>query len=254
MGNSGVRMLEEYLPQLKRKYRPQLTIVNGENATRGRGINEDCYKRLLKAGADVITMGNHTWDNPEIQTFIAHAQKLVQSLNLPKKVPGQGYLIQQVNDKKVVVVNLLGRIFMNPADDPFAEMQALQAKIKADDILVDFHAETTSEKEAFAWYFDGLVTAVIGTHTHVQTSDAHILPKGTAYLTDVGMTGLYDGILGMKRQNAIERFLTRMPTKFEVDDTGRQNLGTCVIDFNPKNNHVQKIVSLQINANHPFFN
>lgn len=134
----------------------------------------------------MITMGNHTWDNPEIQTFIAHAQKLVQSLSLPKKVPGQGYLIQQVNDKKVVVVNLLGRIFMNPADDPFAEMQALLAKIKADDIFVDFHAEITSEKEAFAWYFDGLVTAVIGTHTHVQTSDAHILPKGTAYLTDVG--------------------------------------------------------------------
>ena len=137
-------MLEEYLPQLKRKYRPQLTIVNGENATRGRGINEIFYKRLMKAGADVITMGNHTWDNPEIQHFISDAKNLIRPLNFSKgKVPGKGWIIQRVNDKKIAVVNVQGRVFMNPSDDPFAEMEKLLDKICVDYVFVDFHGETS---------------------------------------------------------------------------------------------------------------
>lgn len=254
VGNSGTKMLEEYLPQLKRKYRPQLTIVNGENATRGRGINEIFYKRLMKAGADVITMGNHTWDNPEVQRFISDAKNLIRPLNFSKgKVPGKGWMIQRVNDKKIAVVNVQGRVFMNPSDDPFAEMEKLLDNICADYVFVDFHGETTSEKEAFSWYFDGRVSAVIGTHTHVQTNDARILPNGTAYLSDVGMTGPYDGILGMKRKNVIKRFLTQMPTRFEVDEDGRQTLGACVIDLDDRSNKAKQITPILINDDHPFF-
>ncbi len=254
VGTSGTRMLEEYLPQLKRRYRPQLTVVNGENATRGRGINEAYYKRIMKAGADVITMGNHTWDNPEIRDFIEDAGNLVRPLNFPDgKVPGKGWVIRRVNDMKVAVVDVQGRVFMNPSDDPFAVMEKTLAEISADVVFVDFHGETTSEKEAFAWHFDGRVSAVVGTHTHVQTNDARVLPKGTAYLTDVGMTGPYDGILGMKRESVIGRFLTQMPARFEVDEDGRQTLGACVIDIDDRTGRARKIVPVQINEDHPFF-
>ena len=142
---------------------------------------------------------------------------------------------------------------MNPSDDPFAVMEKTLAEISADVVFVDFHGETTSEKEAFAWHFDGRVSAVVGTHTHVQTNDARVLPKGTAYLTEVGMTGPYDGILGMKRESVIGRFLTQMPARFEVDEDGRQTLGACVIDIDDRTGRARKIVPVQINEDHPFF-
>ncbi|ASR41130.1 TIGR00282 family metallophosphoesterase [Ligilactobacillus agilis] len=255
MGKPGQEMLTSYLPLLKRKYQPQVTIVNGENATRGRGINEKVYKEILKAGADVLTMGNHTWDNPELQTFIGRAPKLVRPANFSaNKVPGQGYTIIKVNQLKLGVVNLVGRVFMNPSDDPFAIGEALIAKLakQVDAIFVDFHAETTSEKEAFAWYFAGKVSAVVGTHTHVQTNDARILPGGTAYLTDVGFTGPYDGILGMKRANVIERFLTQMPTRFEVDTENQTTLGACLIEVDDASGKAKSIQTIQINPDHPW--
>lgn len=148
VGNSGTKMLEEYLPQLKRKYRPQLTIVNGENATRGRGINEIFYKRLMKAGADVITMGNHTWDNPEIQHFISDAKNLIRPLNFSKgKVPGKGWMIQRVNDKKIAVVNVQGRVFMNPSDDPFAEMENFWTRFVSTTFLSTFTEKRRAKKK-----------------------------------------------------------------------------------------------------------
>ncbi|KRL97525.1 TIGR00282 family metallophosphoesterase [Liquorilactobacillus satsumensis] len=255
MGNAGQEMVDEYLPKLKQRFHPQATIVNAENATKGRGINEQVYKRILAAGADVITMGNHVWDNPEIETFIGSAKKMLRPANFPAgKVPGIGHTIIQINQQKLAVINLQGRVFMNPSDDPFAVAAELIAalKKKTSCIFVDFHAETTSEKEAFSWYFDGQISAVVGTHTHVQTNDARILPQGTAFLADVGMTGPYDGILGMRRKNVISRFLNQMPTRFEVDEGGRKTLSCCVIDIAADTGKARKITPLQINADHPF--
>lgn len=254
MGNSGQKMVQEYLPKLKRKFHPQATIVNAENATRGRGINEKVYKAILSYGADIITMGNHVWDNPEITSFIDSAKKIVRPANLPaKQVPGVGYVIMQINQQKLAVINMQGRVFMTPSDDPFSVATGLIEKIKkeTDFIFVDFHAETTSEKQAFTWFFDGQLSAVIGTHTHVQTNDARILPQGTAFLADVGMTGPYDGIIGMKRENVIDRFLNQMPTRFEVDEEGRANLSGCLLDLGD-DGMAKKIQTIQINADHPF--
>ncbi|KRM88875.1 TIGR00282 family metallophosphoesterase [Liquorilactobacillus vini] len=255
MGNAGQEILETYLPQLKQKYHPQATVVNGENATRGKGIDRYAYKRLLSAGADVITMGNHTWDNPAIEEFIGEAKKLIRPANFSAgQVPGRGYTLIQINQLKLAVVNLQGRVFMAPSDDPFAIAERLikhllkQTKL----IVVDFHAETTSEKEAFSWYFDGKVSAVIGTHTHVQTNDARILPQGTAFLSDVGMTGPYDGILGMQRSEVIKRFVNQMPTRFEVDEQGRRGLGACLVDLDDVSGKAKQIRTIQINPDHPF--
>lgn len=255
VGNAGQEMIATYLPQLKQKYHPQVTIVNGENATRGRGIDQMVYKHLLQHGADVVSMGNHTWDNPAIENFIQDASRLIRPANFSAgQVPGQGFTLVKVNTIEVAVINLQGRVFMNPSDDPFAVAEDLLTRIKkrTNVIIVDFHAETTSEKEAFAWCFDGQVSAVIGTHTHVQTNDARILPDGTAFLSDVGMTGPYDGILGMQRENVIKRFVNQMPTRFEVAEAGRKTLGACVIELNDTTGKATKLQAVQINPDHPF--
>ena len=258
MGTAGQHMVAEYLPKLKKKYHPQLTIVNGENATRGRGINEKVYKKLLAAGADVITMGNHTWDNPQIQDFIDHADKLIRPANFAPSVPGKGYCTVKVNQHKVGIINLQGRVFMNPCDDPFATAHRIIGRLKkhehVDAIFVDFHAETTSEKEAFAWYFDGQVTAVVGTHTHVQTNDARVLPRGTAFMSDAGMTGPYDGILGMERTAVIDRFLTQMPVRFTVAEEDHTMLCGCVVETKDADPFVaRRIIPVQISPDQPFF-
>lgn len=255
VGNAGQAMIATYLPRLKQKFHPQVTIVNGENATRGRGIDQTAYKHLLLHGADIVSMGNHTWDNPAIEDFIHDAPRLIRPANFSAgQVPGQGFTLMKVNAFEVAVVNLQGRVFMNPSDDPFAVATDLITELrqKTKLVVVDFHAETTSEKEAFAWCFDGKVTAVIGTHTHVQTNDARILPAGTAFLSDVGMTGPYDGILGMQRSNVINRFINQMPTRFEVAENGRNTLGACVVDLDDNTGKATKIQAVQINPDHPF--
>ncbi|GBG94592.1 metallophosphoesterase [Ligilactobacillus salitolerans] len=256
MGESGQEMFEKTVPLLKRNLHPQLTIANGENATRGRGINEKVFKKLQKAGADVITMGNHTWDNREIQDFIGTAKKLIRPANFSAgQVPGIGYTIVKVNSVSVGVLNVQGRVFMSPSDDPFAVGEKIIAQLEKETsiIFVDFHGEATSEKEAFAWNFDGRVSAVVGTHTHVQTNDARILPQGTAFLSDVGMTGPYDGILGMRRESVIGRFKNQLPTRFEVETSGGQTLGAVVIDVDEKTGRAQKISNLRIDPDHPYF-
>ncbi len=254
VGSMGREMITEYVPRLKKKYRPQVTIVNGENAASGRGITEKIYKKLLQDGVDVVTMGNHTWDNRDIFEFIDDAKKMVRPANFPEGTPGQGMVFVKVNQVELAVINMQARSFMTDLDDPFRKMQALvaEARKRTPIIFVDFHGETTSEKQAMGWFLDGEVSAVVGTHTHVQTNDAPILPKGTAYLTDVGMTGPYDGILGMRRDVIIEKFLTAMPKRFEVVEEGRAILCGCLLEIDDATGKAKDIQLIQINDDRPF--
>lgn len=254
VGSMGRDMITTYLPRLKKKYQPQVTIVNGENAASGRGITEKIYKKFLQDGVDVVTMGNHTWDNRDIFEFIDQAKKIVRPANFPEGTPGQGMVFVKVNQVELAVINMQARSFMVDLDDPFRKMDRLiaEAKKRTLIIFVDFHGETTSEKQAMGWFLDGKVSAVIGTHTHVQTNDARILPQGTAYLTDVGMTGPYDGILGMRREPVIEKFLTALPKRFEVVERGRGILSGCLLEFDDATGKAKTIQLIQINEDRPF--
>ncbi|PTG51348.1 TIGR00282 family metallophosphoesterase [Staphylococcus chromogenes] len=253
VGKIGRQMLEEALPQLKQHYRPTVTIVNAENAAHGKGLTEKIYKQLLRQGVDFMTMGNHTYGQREIYEFIDGATRLVRPANFPSEAPGVGMRIINLNDKKLAIINLQGRSFMPMIDDPFkiADQLIEEAKKETDFIFVDFHAETTSEKYAMGWYLDGRVSAVVGTHTHIQTSDERILPKQTAYITDVGMTGFYDGILGINKDEVIKRFITSLPQRHVVPDEGRGVLSGVVIDL--KQDGTAKAISrILINEDHPF--
>ncbi len=254
VGSMGREMITEYLPRLKKKFRPQVTIVNGENAAAGRGITEKIYKKFLQDGVDVVTMGNHTWDNRDIFEFIDQAKKMVRPANFPEGTPGQGIVFVKVNQLELAVINMQARSFMVDLDDPFRKMNELieEARKRTSIIFVDFHGETTSEKQAMGWFLDGKVSAVVGTHTHVQTNDARILPQGTAYLTDVGMTGPYDGILGMRREPVIEKFLTALPKRFEVVENGRGLLSGCLLEIDDVTGKAKTIELIQINEDRPF--
>ncbi|MGX6969798.1 TIGR00282 family metallophosphoesterase [Vagococcus bubulae] len=255
VGSLGRETLGTYLPKLKKKYRPQVTIVNGENAAAGRGITEKIYKEILQDGADVVTLGNHAWDNRDIFEFIQDAKKMVRPVNFPKDTtPGQGIVYVKVNTIELAVINLQARTFMTPIDDPFDVIDKLveEASQRTSHIFIDFHGEVTSEKQAMGWFLDGRISAIVGTHTHVQTNDARILPQGTAYLSDVGMTGPYDGILGMERTAVIEKFRTALPHRFEVVTSGRSILSYCVIDIDDKTGKAKKIEASTISADCPF--
>ncbi|RXT15188.1 TIGR00282 family metallophosphoesterase [Ammoniphilus sp. CFH 90114] len=253
VGKGGRDTLIEYLPKLKRKYQPLFTVVNGENAAGGRGITGTIAKSFYEVGVQVITMGNHTWDNKEIFEFIDNETKIVRPANYPPETPGAGYTYIKSNQYELAVVNLMGRTFLPPLDCPFRVAEELIQKIKQRTpyIFVDFHAEATSEKQAMGWFLDGKVSAVIGTHTHVQTGDPRILPKGTAYLTDVGMVGPYDSILGMETDAVLKKFLTQLPVRFEVA-IGRNQLNAVVIDLHPQTGKAVKIMPIRIDEDHPF--
>jgi metallophosphoesterase (TIGR00282 family) len=234
-GQPGREMLAASMPNLRDRYRPDFIVANGENAAAGRGITFATADDLFKSGVDVITMGNHTWSRKEILNIIEANPRLIRPANYPKGVPGKGRTLVEKNGMRLGVVNLMGRIYMDiPLDDPFQivdrELQALRGQ--ADIILVDFHAEATSEKLALAMYADGRAAAVIGTHTHVQTADNRILPKGTAYISDVGMTGPADGIIGVDAKTVLQKFLTSMPAQFEPAE-GRTQLNAVVITTRP---------------------
>lgn len=254
-GSPGREMVVEYLPKLKEKYKPQLTIANGENAAAGKGMTKKIYKQLLGAGVQVITMGNHTWNKKEIFDFIPEAEYLIRPANFPNNNPGNGIIFIQVNGDEIAVINLQGRVFLEANDNPFVVGKQLiaEASKRTNKIIIDFHAEATSEKQAFAWYVDGTVSAVIGTHTHVQTADNRILPNGTAYITDVGMTGPYDGIIGVQREAVINRFLTNLPTRFDVEKTGGRQLNACFIRLNDVTGKAEQIERIMINDDMPFF-
>lgn len=256
VGSPGRKMIHEYLPKLKDKYRPAVTIINGENAAAGKGITEKIYKEFLERGAQVITMGNHTWGKKEIFEFIDDAKYMIRPANFPEDTPGKGIVILNVNGKEIAVINLQGRSFLDPLDDPFRKVDELIkiAKKRTNIIFIDFHAEATSEKQAMGMYVDGRVSAIVGTHTHIQTADERILPRGTGYITDAGMTGPYDGILGVEKEAVIKRFLTSLPVHFEVDKKGRTQLNGFIVNIDEKTGKSVKVERILINDDHPFFN
>ncbi|MDX9872343.1 MAG: TIGR00282 family metallophosphoesterase [Clostridia bacterium] len=218
VGRPGRKAAVGLLKNYRKKYALDIIIANGENAAGGNGLNKGCAEELYNAGVDIITMGNHTWDKKEILEFIDHDPTLVRPANYPPDTPGRGSIIYSIGKVKLAVMNLSGRVFLQPLDCPFRAADMLLEQISKETrlILVDFHAEATSEKIAFGWYMDGRVSAVVGTHTHVQTADERILPQGTAYITDVGMTGPRDSVLGIDKDLVIKKFISQMPARFEV--------------------------------------
>jgi 2',3'-cyclic-nucleotide 2'-phosphodiesterase len=235
VGQPGRSIVEAWMPKLIERFHPDLTIANAENIANGRGITHRLAEALFDAKIDILTMGNHVWDHKDIFNFITDERRIVRPANYPGQAPGTGYTIVKAGGTEVAVINLLGRTFMGDFDSPFTVIDAILQEVgkTTNHIFIDFHAETTSEKLALAWHVSGRVSAVIGTHTHVQTADARILPGGTAYLTDVGMCGPYDGIIGIKRELVIQKFLTQMPVKFEIE-TGPAQLHAVVIDLSEK--------------------
>lgn len=230
IGEPGRKALFLSLSQIIKSKKADFVIANGENAAGGFGITGKIAGKLYSYGVNCITSGNHIWRNKEIFKIIKEDQKLLRPANYPSGTPGRGWTIIEKNGLKLGVLNLLGRVFMEPLESPFKTARKEVANIKKEtkNIIVDFHGEATSEKAAMGWYLDGMVSAVIGTHTHVQTADECILPGGTAYITDVGMTGPFDSIIGMKKENAIRKFVTLLPSKFTVAENDIRINGAAV--------------------------
>jgi 2',3'-cyclic-nucleotide 2'-phosphodiesterase len=221
VGGIGRRTLEALLPGLRDAHKPDFVVVNGENSAGGLGITEKIARDWLdRGGVDAITLGNHAYKHRDVYEFLDRDERIVRPGNYPRGNPGRGHTVIERPAGRLAVVNLSGTVFLDAARSPFSEADAVLAELRggADWVLVDFHAEATSEKVAMGWHLDGRVTACVGTHTHVPTADARVLPGGTAYISDVGMTGPRGGVIGVKREQALERFLTMMPVKFETSD------------------------------------
>ncbi len=221
VGSPGRQVLERLLPGLRERHAPDFVVVNGENAAGGLGITEKVARPWLENGVDAITLGNHAYHHRTVYPYLDQEQRIVRPANYPKGNPGRGMtVVRSASGLRLGVVNLSGTVFLDAARSPFSEADAVLAELRgrADHVLVDFHAEATSEKVAMGWHLDGRVTACVGTHTHVPTADARVLPGGTAYVTDVGMTGARGGVIGVKREQALERFRTMMPVRFETSE------------------------------------
>ena len=234
VGRPGRDLVRRGVAALREYHQIDLVIANAENAAAGFGITRELGEQILDAGVDVMTSGNHIWDKKEAIDYIGIEPRLLRPLNFPEGVPGNGsYIARTENGLSVGVINAMGRVFMLNIDDPFAGVLKEIEKVKqrARVVFVDFHAEATSEKIAMGWHLDGKVTAVVGTHTHVQTADDRILPKGTAYLTDVGMTGPHDSVIGVEVDAALGRFLNAMPARFETA-TANPRLNAVIIEAN----------------------
>ena len=245
VGQIGVKELQKRLPRLKEEYKIDFCIVNGENAADGMGLTEKLFCDILRAGADTVTMGNHTWGKKEIFKFIDDP-KILRPINYPEGVCGKGMKIYNCKDKKIAVINALGRAEINIlSENPFLEVKKAVDSIKeqVDIIILDFHAEASAEKMAMAYYLDGEITIQFGTHTHVQTADEKILPRGTAYITDIGMTGPKDSIIGMEKEAALKRFLTALPEKYKIAE-GEAMLNACVFEVDDVTNKVKKIIRI----------
>jgi metallophosphoesterase (TIGR00282 family) len=231
-GKPGRKLLADRLPGLRRSLALDVVIANGENAAGGMGLTAGVAAELFASGIDVLTGGNHIWQNREAYDLLDSDPRVLRPANYPPGVPGRGAaVITTTGGLRIGILNLEGRVFMHYLEDPFRvgreQAETLRASVPA--VVVDFHAEATSEKIAMGWYLDGRVSAVIGTHTHVQTADERVLPGGTAYITDVGMTGPRDGIIGMAREAILERFLTQLPVRFEVA-AGPVQLNAMIVD------------------------
>ena len=235
IGEPGRKAIFLHLSEIVKNYNADFVIANGENSAGGFGITSNIAHKLHSYGIDCITSGNHIWRNKDVFQIIDKDPALLRPLNYPNGTPGRGWSIIEKGEKKLAVVNLMGRVFMEPLDCPFKAIKKELVNLKkiTKCIVVDFHAEATSEKMAMGWYLDGQVSAVVGTHTHVQTSDNRILAGGTAYITDLGMTGAYDSVIGMNKERAVKKFVTMMPTRFLVATEDVHINGVCIsIDCN----------------------
>jgi metallophosphoesterase (TIGR00282 family) len=251
VGSPGRRAVEELLYRVVDRYLIDLTVANGENASGGIGITPPVADQLLNMGIDLITSGNHIWKHKDIIPYLKDADRLVRPANYPPDTPGRGFaIVETAIGEKVAVINLEGRVFMSPLECPFRTVDAVLAQISPEVkiILVDMHAEATSEKLAMGWYLDGRVSAVVGTHTHVQTADERVLPQGTAYITDVGMTGPLNSVIGMKTEVILERFLSQRPQPFKVASHNIQLQGV-VLKFDGAG-HAREIIRVQEGLKH----
>ncbi len=250
VGKPGRELVRRALPVLVERHQADFVIANAENAAGGFGLTREIGEQLFDWGIDVLTSGNHIWDKREALTYIEIEPRLLRPANYPAGVPGRGSLLATAKTgERVGVTNVMGRVFMLNIDDPFtvAEREAAALARHARPFFVDFHAEATSEKIAMGWHLDGKVSAVIGTHTHVQTADERILPKGTAYLTDVGMTGPHDSIIGVEIEAALGRFLTGLPARFETA-TGNPRLNAVVVETDARTGRALGIERISIGA------
>jgi metallophosphoesterase (TIGR00282 family) len=253
VGRSGRTIVYERLPGLIRDWKLDLVAINAENAAGGFGITETIYSELIDVGADALTLGNHAWDQKEALVFIERAPRLIRPLNFPKGTPGRGAaVIEAKNGARVLVVNAMGRIFMDPLEDPFGaidrELVACPLKRECDAAIIDFHGEATSEKQALGHFLDGRASLVVGTHTHAPTADHQILPGGTAYMSDVGMTGDYNSVIGMTKDEPISRFLRRIATsKFEAA-TGPATLCGIAVETDDASGLAARVAAVRIGA------
>lgn len=252
VGRIGRNAVKEVLPKLKKKHKPDMVIANAENLAHGSGVSESVLTEMMEAGVDFFTSGNHVWSNKnEIEKiFSENKMPLIRPANYPESVLGDGYRVVEIGMQKVLIVNLIGRVFFRENFEcPFRKMEKILAETKNENlsaIIVDFHAEATSEKNAFARYFDGKVSAVIGTHTHVQTSDEQILPQGAAYITDAGMAGLKYSSLGVDLKNVIAMFLTQVPQTWELPEHGACQVDGVFAIINADNMKAESIERIKL--------
>ncbi len=251
VGRSGRTVVTERLPGLVRDWKLDCVVVNGENAAGGFGITEAVYRELIEAGADAVTLGNHAWDQKEALVFIERVPRMIRPINYPAGTPGPGAaLIEAKNGAHVLVVNAMGRVFMDALDDPFAaverELAACPLRQGADAIIIDIHAEATSEKQAMGHYCDGRASLVVGTHTHAPTADLRVLPGGTAFVSDVGMTGDYASVIGMNKEEPLQRFLRKIPAaRFEAA-SGPATLCAVAVETDPSTGLATRIGAVRL--------
>ena len=253
MGKIGRKTIAKVLPKLKKEFKPDLVIANAENSAHGKGATKKTLEELTSSGVDFFTSGDHIFNKKEIIPILEDKNSvIIRPANYPPDVPGSGYKIIEVGVKKILIINLLGRVFMkSDFDCPFRKFDQILEETKNEKlsaIIVDFHTEVTSEVRAFGFYVDGRVSAVIGTHTHIPTADAQILAKGTGYLSDVGMVGAKDSVLGVDKKNIIKNFLTQMPVEHEIPETGKAIASAVFLEIDAKTKKTKKIKRIDIEA------
>lgn len=246
VGRIGRKAIAELLLKYKKKYKPNLIIANGENLAHGIGVTMNTIEEVFEAGIDILTSGNHIFQKKGYEDiFVQYSKRIIRPANYPPGVVGSGYTTLKINKKRVVLINLMGRVFLQENfDDPFRkfdEIKKLLKIAKSDIVIVDFHAEATSEKNAFGLYVDGRASAVIGTHTHVPTSDIKILPKGTAYVSDVGMVGAKNSVIGVEKDGPIDMFLSQKPAKFEIPQEGEVEVNGILIEIDSRSGKAKSI-------------
>jgi metallophosphoesterase (TIGR00282 family) len=244
MGRPGREAVQHFVPRLRTERGVEWVVANGENAAGGRGLTPSVAEALFQSGVDVITMGNHTWDRTEIEPLLKQ-DRVLRPANYPPMLSGRGHAVYQVRETRVGVIQVMGRHHMANIDCPFRTADAVLKEMQADVILVDMHAEASSEKQAMGWHLDGRVSAVVGSHTHVQTADERVLPGGTAYIGDAGMTGPRDGVIGGNRETSLRRFLSGIPFRVEVAE-GDAQFCACLIDADEKTGKARSIERLQL--------